>query len=357
MSRIIALIAVAALIALATSVLSNSPAWAKKPIIVTTLDDEDDVDPGSGCSLREAIDSAQSGLAVGGCAAGKGGTVRITFDIDPAELPGTIMLNATLPNIVPGVHVNIVGPGAANLTIDRAGGPRHLLVASGGNLSLSGVRLAGSADGSAIQVVTGRLTLSECVIDHNIGLFGGGGALDLVDSLLTINRCTFFDNDTFFDSGGAIRIADGTTSIRNSAFINNFADSTGGAIALLCFIPPGCTLAIDRSIFAGNEASSGVAVGALVFGSVTVSTSITSSTFVSNTLKFFLADRAIILNSASGPGAVAVMNVTDSTVAGNAFPANSFDILSEATASGTAVLTVTNTVFDDCAGAGTSECP
>ena len=92
MSRTYALAAVAALFALATPVLSISPASAK-PVVVDDVVDAV-ADTGT-CSLREAIMNAQSGdqvnTSAGECAAGKGSTVKITFDL---VLPATIDLTA-----------------------------------------------------------------------------------------------------------------------------------------------------------------------------------------------------------------------------------------------------------------------
>ena len=109
MFRIFALTAVAVLFALATSILSISPASAK-PIVVDT-DAGGAISDDGLCSLREAIMNAQSGgqvfTSAGECAAGKGASVKITFDL---VLPATIFVSPTLPTIVSGVHVNIVGP-------------------------------------------------------------------------------------------------------------------------------------------------------------------------------------------------------------------------------------------------------
>ncbi|MCZ6453130.1 MAG: CSLREA domain-containing protein [Alphaproteobacteria bacterium] len=124
------LLAAPALLALAISVLTIAPASAK-PIRVNS-DLDTDGDDGV-CTLREAIDSAQngtpSGVMSGECPGGTGsGVVKITFDLDLAD--DTITLTGQLPVITE--RVKIVGPGAAQLTIDGDSLYRHFFAQSGG---------------------------------------------------------------------------------------------------------------------------------------------------------------------------------------------------------------------------------
>ena len=330
--------------------MSISPASAK-PVVVNTVEDED-ADDNDFCSLREAIVAAQSGVKANGCAAGKGGSVKITFKLDPAD--DTITLtNGTLPDIVAGVAINIVGPGAADLTIDA--NSRHFTV-DGGNLTLSGVRLiggSGSAQGGAIQVKDGGvLTLNDSVLNNNT-TNDDGGAIFLSDSTATINRSLFFLNTAPGGNGGALFNVEGTVTINDSTFTGNSAFDRGGAVNNRSDTTA-ADMTIYHSTFAGNSTTGGGTFddgGALnneaTLSGATATMTVSESTIVNNDAA---GDGGGTNNKATVATSTANMTISNSSIVGNIAGGDGPDINNEGP--GDANLALTNTVFDFCDGNG-----
>jgi len=76
-----------------------------------TVNSLDDPNPGTTlCTLRDAINAANSGATVNGCTAGSDTSYAIVF---ASGLTGTITLGSTLPDI--GSNLSITGPGPGQL--------------------------------------------------------------------------------------------------------------------------------------------------------------------------------------------------------------------------------------------------
>lgn len=180
---------------------------AQTTITVTTTDDELNTD--GDCSLREAIQAANTNGAVDGCSAGgaaatidfasilSGQTINLTlFDtgVDSTEFgPTAFTITAT---------ITLVGPTPNGITLARSGASNFRLfrVTSSGNLTLRNVTLRnGMAKG-------GHGTLDSCFPDCG-GAGGGGGA----------------------GMGGAI-FNEGTVTIENSTLQANQATGGGGGV-------------------------------------------------------------------------------------------------------------------------------
>ncbi|MDQ3813805.1 MAG: CSLREA domain-containing protein, partial [Armatimonadota bacterium] len=246
---------------------------------VTSTADTDDSACDAECTLREAINAANTA----------GGAITFADNVT-----GTIQLDSALPDL--DNDITITGPGANVLTVRGQGdvfeGPpfpwyRIFNVTAGKTDSISGLTISnGKAagangnggnppqNGTAGQgggiLNAGTLTVTECAFTNNTALGGAGGngaqnvgktggtggdgrggAISSSGPALTIVRCTFSSNtaqggdggtgsnsNTFslcgpggpggFARGGAIYIAGaGTHSIENSTFYAN--GSTGGA--------------------------------------------------------------------------------------------------------------------------------
>ncbi|MCZ6453128.1 MAG: CSLREA domain-containing protein [Alphaproteobacteria bacterium] len=351
-------VAALALLAFAMPALTSAPASAKPITVNSTNDDLDGVD--GDCTLREAINSAQSGTpsgaAAGECPGGKGsGVVKITFDLDLAD--DTITLTGQLPLITE--RVKIVGPGPAQLTIIVGGSFRHFRVTGGANLTLSGVRLTEGAfvNGGAIRVEGGSvLSLSDCVLNNNAGTSLRGGAINIVgSSTVTVSDCTFFANTTA-GSGGAISNENSTLIVSHSNFFDNTVPNVESGGAIINEASGGgstASLTVYHSTFSGNtSAGDGGAIGSFSAGAGSTSTIIiTDSTIVANDAA---NDGGGVNNHATTAGSTSTMTIIDSIVAGNTAGVNGFDIHTEQTGGGAHTVSVTNTVFDDCAGAS---CP
>jgi hypothetical protein len=128
--------------------------------------------------------------------------------------------------------IDIVGPGAAVLTLSGDGYNRLFQVASNASVNISGLTIANgiSPSGGAISNA-GTLTVNDCVLSNNTasGTFpkGSGGAIYNVGGL-TLNRCTVVSNTAALD-GGAI-LNDGVLQVLNSTLAGNIATHDGGAI-------------------------------------------------------------------------------------------------------------------------------
>jgi hypothetical protein len=150
------------------------------------------------CTLRDAVQAANTNLAVQGCAAGSG-TDTINFSVT-----GTIPLATP---IVISSAVTVSGPGPASLT------------------------LAPSATLSALYVgTTGAVTISGLTIQGNGTATTGGAAIFHYNTgTLTLQNCAFSGNVTTQD-GGALYNETGNLVVLSSTFTNNRSGGRGGAI-------------------------------------------------------------------------------------------------------------------------------
>jgi predicted extracellular nuclease len=216
--------------------------------IVTTLNDVVDNMDGL-TSLREAINlantqsppgtvSSSNTITFGDGSAITGGT---NFTDDVAD---TITLNGTELSIT-GAMI-ITGPTTATLTLDANQLSRIMNIASGANVTLTGMTMMNgqSSQGGGIYN-QGSLIINSMTFTKNNGSYGGAihnGAM------LTVNSTTFSDNDASY--GGGIYNSGGTLTVNSSSFADNSASYGGG-------IQNSGTLTLNSSSFIGNEASFG----------------------------------------------------------------------------------------------------
>ena len=200
-------------------------------------------DSGTG-SLRQAIINANLTLA----------NDSIVFSVT-----GTITLSVALPSIVTtatGGTLTITGPGSSNLTISGNNGDtnrsfRIFLIQSGGNLSISGVRVSGTrltVGGGAISN-GGTLTVSNSTITGNSVISSSGGGIGNFGTL-TVSNSTINNNSAGYGGGGISNFG-GTVTISNSLIYNNSIsgaypshNTNGGGI------PPSLEMAIRLQILA-----------------------------------------------------------------------------------------------------------
>jgi CSLREA domain-containing protein len=245
-------------------------------ITVNTLLDENATN--SECSLREAITAANNNAEYQGCAAGSG-TDTIIFTVT-----GSIVLTSTLP-ILSG-PLSIIGPGAANLTIDAGNLYRFFYFGSAGEYRLEGMSLI---DGNSpigaypavhvlndVNLVIEKMVFSGMRVTPN----GSGGVIGGQNASVTIGRSTFLDNGVDDGSAGVILISsDMIVTVEDSTFENNFANGNG--VGGVITVGSGGSLTVRRSTFSGNSANDRGGVIAMFAANATVT--IESSTFVNNT--------------------------------------------------------------------------
>jgi CSLREA domain-containing protein len=185
--------------------------------------------PGAQCTLRAAIQEANYFTGVD----------TISF-----ALPTPNSITLTNGELEIQYSINIDGPGARSLTIQRGAGPRNLRVftvtGSNQNVNISGVTIAnGNSEddlvsggiGGGILLSDATLNLTGVNISNNVSQ-GSGGGIYKFGGTLNITRSTISNNQAG-GSGGGIYNSGGIVNITNSTLSNNTAgdavsDSGGG---------------------------------------------------------------------------------------------------------------------------------
>ena len=208
-------------------------------IHVTTLDD--DLNNDGDCSLREAIQAANSNTAVDACQAGDGLiTDTVIFDV-----MGTITL--TNP-----ITVTNSGPleidGANTITVTGGSSVRILYVDINAGLTLNDLTFEDgfSSNGGAINNV-GKLTISHSNIFNNNAV-NGGGIINDVGAVLTINGSTVSGNYATHEGGGIDN--KGTLTVLNSSLLYNQSNIGSGMLNEV-----GGVMDITSSTLSGNIGS------------------------------------------------------------------------------------------------------
>jgi len=156
---------------------SIAPLAALANITVDTITDSI-ADDGQ-CSLREAILSANSDIATGGCAAGNGAdTIGFASSLPQPAIFTLTLIGANEDAAATGdldiaSVIMIQGPGQDQMIVDGNGTDRVFDVLSGTNLTVSGVTVrngnpGAGAEGSGIRSAA-RLTISDSLITSNQG--------------------------------------------------------------------------------------------------------------------------------------------------------------------------------------------
>jgi CSLREA domain-containing protein len=268
--------------------------------VTTTLDEHNNQPP---CSLREAIRSANTDLAIGGCAAGSGvDTITLppgTYVLGIANVaPVTDEQNATMGDLDILADVIISGSGAKDTVVDGNGAAladRVFDVRGLPNVTFTKITIrngsepSGAAGGGGVSN-EGKATFTETIITGNGAGSGGGGvsnstgaASTFVDSTILGNfaaasgggvRNGLGANSIFIDtsvsgntanvSGGGVS-NDGAASFTNSTISGNASVNEGGGI----FNSAGSVSTIVNSTISGNR--SNLSGGGLHGGTTTLS--------------------------------------------------------------------------------------
>jgi hypothetical protein len=207
------------------------PVWATIRTVTSTADS------GAG-TLRNIITASSSGDTINFSVTG---TITLTS--------GELAIGGSLGSL------NVVGPGATNLTVSGNNVSRVLEVLSGAAVNVSGLTIAkGYTNGTASNISvsgggilnSGTLTLSNCVVSNNVAagyyngsVLGGNGSGGGIQNngTLAMTGCTLNGNSAFGGElsgtgmGGGIYNA-GTLALTNCTLNGNFA---GGANASVNF--------------------------------------------------------------------------------------------------------------------------
>jgi predicted outer membrane repeat protein len=260
----------------------------------------------AGCTLAEAIESANTNTAVGGCTTGAAGRDRIVVALNETLSAANNDVNG-LPVVIEDLIITAVGNPRAISRSYTVGTPnfRFLEIGTGNtpaNVTISNMLLAngrvtgavnafglGGPSGGCIFLRNGGLkiedsTIQECVAegDDNAAGNGGnasGGAIYAVAGTIEIRNSSIVLNNAYggdataagfvggAGEGGAIR-AGGLASfvVEDTTFSSNFAvggagvstagTASGGALVLI-----DSTGSIDATSFSANAVSGGAASG------------------------------------------------------------------------------------------------
>jgi len=315
------------------AVADPSPSTIEGSILVTTLEDELNTD--GDCSLREAIQAANTNLPVDDCPAGDAViTDTITFSVS-----STITLNSLL-NVTGGGPLVI--DGANTITISGDSNVQILVNSYGADLILEGLILVNGYSNQGGGIFNnGKLMVSNCTISNNSASSGGcifnWNDLSISNSTLSSNNaseggCIYHQSSEKLSisnsilsgnsaSNGGCIVNLGPLEIVNSTMSDNSATQNGG-----CIVSAGyATLTISGSILSSNSAVNGA--GIISAGPVTI----TNSTLLDNTADYgggidtrgtsSISNSIISGNSASSAGGgianMGTLTITNSTILDN----------------------------------------
>lgn len=221
-------------LALALLTLTLPPlAWADGGITVNTTADEYDI--GSNCSLREAIQSANTDSDFGGCT--RSGTAPYTITVPAGVYTLTIVSTNEDDNANGDLDLR------ASMTIEGAGADQTIIQA--GPDTVSGIDRVFHIPVSGLTVELSGLTIRHGNDDDGGGIFHWG------DGTLTITNCAITDNEAASQAGG-LCAAGGTVTINNSTISGNTSGTSGGGLA----VPGGGgTLNVNNCTISGNTAN------------------------------------------------------------------------------------------------------
>jgi len=289
---------IAALIFLSMAVL---PAHAATIQVTTTTDERADPGPGSGCSLREAIQSINNGSNFGGCSGtsyGSGDSINLPAGTYAIAISGSnedLNVNGDY-DITKSVVIS--GAGQTITTIQGDGSERVLDITGSYTVAIDGVTITGgvtNSSGGGIKKQGATLTVSNSTIKGNQasgagGIASGGGPLTITNStikgnqansaggidswggLLTLTNSTISDNEALGGEAGGVDCGDAT--VTNSTISGNRSVYDGGGMDV------DGILVMTNSTISGNTVTDDDA-GGLDLGDA--SGTITNSTIVGNT--------------------------------------------------------------------------
>lgn len=341
-------------------------------ITVDTTDD--DLTVNGNCSLREAVQAANTKAPVDACPAG----ADVTTIIVPAgtytlSIEGRVENDNQTGDLDVLGNVIVEGAGAAETILDAGGLDRFLDVRPGGAALISGVTVTGGANisegaGGGLRAFEGTLHLQDVIVASNSStgtepLTGGqgggvavssgtlimensevhgntagssGGGIYLRNSQATISHSRIATNESEISGGGIANVAvegDASLTITDSEVVNNEANNNAGGIANVVGTGRTATLVVERVTVSGNSAAVGDNASAglggglanLVFvgaasgtGSMTIRDSVISNNQATN-------GAGIGNTPATATGPVAMqLTVENSAISGNTAGGNGF---------------------------------
>lgn len=237
-----------------------SPAFAEAVITVSTT--QDALSEDGACSLREAVISANTDTATGGCNAGNGAD---TIVFDPS-LPSPAIFELTLMGAnedgaatgdldLTGI-LTIQGADANRIVVDGNATDRVFDIRPGATIVISSLTIRngdpGSGGGGGGIIVTGgtpraKLTLLNSIVSSNVADFGAG-IYNAGNGASAVIQASQIRSNVALTAGGGITNS-GALVVSNSTLDNNRA-LTGGAIDNF-----GISLNLTNDTVSANSAS------------------------------------------------------------------------------------------------------
>jgi CSLREA domain-containing protein len=302
-------------------------------ITVTTTDDELNSD--GDCSLREAIQAANTNTVVDACVPGAGAdTVLVPAGTYLLTIPGANEDANHTGDLDILDHVTLTGDGAGVTVLDAQQLDRVLDMWSGLTVEIDALtvthgRVQDSAGGGIYN--QGTLTLNDVALLANTVVSGdsyvGGGLSSeawALDSSATLNHCLVEGNSAPVGGGASSTVGTGHTaemSVNDTTVSDNTAWGAGGLYGGYFFGATNgvSTLAVLDSTVEGNTANNNVAGGIAAEGGaadqVFTTLTVDHSTVQGNTTIY--CGGGIGALSTGGPGVGVFATVSDSTVEGN----------------------------------------
>lgn len=203
---------------------------------VITVDTTSNTGTPGNCEFLEAVQAAQTNVAIDGCPAGGPGVNKIVFA--PA-LAGQTITYATVPSFN-GLQT-IVDAEFRAIVLQGTGNTDGIQV-NGADVVLRGVDLRAGGSGNGVTLLSGNLTVNNSSVQGRLGMnaFGSG-------SLVTVNNSTVASTETAAASDIAIRAGSATSlAINNSTIVASVgkgidASSSSGTVNVYSSIVVGAT--------------------------------------------------------------------------------------------------------------------
>lgn len=203
---------------------------------------------GGPCTLGDAISSANTDSAVGGCTAGAGAdTLRLTGDLTLASGPPPVTTQIRVEG--GGFTVSRDG-GAPEFRFFDVEGPGDLELA---DLTLTGGKVSGVLNGGGAIRNRGTLTVEGATITGNEASFSGGGLFN--DGLATLINSTLSFNSTGDVGGGIYSEFGAVTTVVDSEVTNNYSSFAGSGLFAYEGDYPDRGITITGSTIADNQHS------------------------------------------------------------------------------------------------------
>jgi CSLREA domain-containing protein len=189
-------------------------------ILVTTLEDELISD--GDCSLREAIQAANTNSYVDDCGTGDVLTDTITFDVEGTiTVTNQLSVTASGPLVIDGGNV---------ISTSGGGTTRVWWIETASILTLQRITIANGYvvdDGGGLYNQGSNVTLTNITFTNNQARMGGGMVND-ANSSASLMRVIFNGNQTNFDGGSLYN--QGEATLTDTIFSNNQTYYDGGGM-------------------------------------------------------------------------------------------------------------------------------